>query len=295
MNNLQLRKAERKQAKMRLGISGPSGSGKTYSALLLASGMTSWDKIALIDTENGSGELYADLGGYNVITLTAPFTPSRYIEAIKACENAGMEVIIIDSASQEWEGDGGCLDIHSKMAGNSFTNWAKITPMHNSFIQAILQSKCHIITTTRRKQDYDMTQNNGKTTVTKVGLKEIQRDGFEYELTLSFDIDIAHFATAGKDRTGMFMDKPAFRITKETGKAILEWSNSGKEAVAIEYEPEETKDPVSAPLLAKLKAKADLKTINKVCGLSLKKIEHITQKQATDCLVKLMSNNLKND
>ena len=293
MNNLQLRKAERRQAKMRVGISGPSGSGKTYSALLLASGMTDWSKIALIDTENGSGELYADLGDYNVITLSAPFSPSRYVEAIKACENAGMEVIIIDSATHEWDGDGGCLDIHSKMAGNSFTNWSKITPMHNSFIQAILQSKCHIITTTRRKQDYDMTQNNGKTTVTKVGLKEIQRDGFEYELTLSFDIDIAHFAQAGKDRTGLFMDKPAFRITKETGKVILDWASSGKEAIKIEYEPTETKDPVSTPLLDKLKAKADLKTINKVCGLNLKKIEHITQAQATQCLILLMQH--KND
>ena len=151
MTPLQLRQAERRQAKMRLGLSGPSGSGKTFSALLLASGMADWSKIALIDTENGSGELYADLGAYNVITLTAPFTPSRYVEAIKACEDAGMEVIIIDSATHEWDGDGGCLDIHSKMAGNSFTNWAKITPMHNSFIQAILQSKCHVITTTRRK------------------------------------------------------------------------------------------------------------------------------------------------
>jgi len=287
MNNLQLRKAERKQAKMRLGISGPSGSGKTYSALLLASGMAKWNKIALIDTENGSGELYADLGNYNVITLTAPFSPLRYVEAIKACEDADMEVIIIDSATHEWDGEGGCLDIHGKMAGNSFTNWAKITPMHNSFIQAILQSKCHVITTTRRKQDYDMTQNNGKTTVTKVGLKEIQRDGFEYELTLSFDIDISHFVTAGKDRTGLFMDKPAFRITKETGNAILEWANSGKEAIKIEYEPTETKDPVSAPLLEKLKAKGTLEEINKKCNLNIQKWEHFTQKQALDCIILL--------
>src|SRR3954447_23465935 len=101
---LTLHKATRKKTKMRVALAGPSGSGKTYSALLLASGMAPWEKIAVIDTENGSGDLYANLGAYSIIPLAAPYTPERYIEAIKACENAGMEVIILDSASHEWEG-----------------------------------------------------------------------------------------------------------------------------------------------------------------------------------------------
>lgn len=225
---MELRKATKQRSKLRLGIAGPSGSGKTYSALLLASGMTKWDKIALIDTENGSGELYSDLGEYNVITLSAPFTPERYIQAIRACENAGMEVIIIDSVTHEWDGEGGLLDVHSKMMGNSFTNWAKITPRHNAFIQAITSSSCHVITTVRKKQDYDMTQgSDGKTKVTKVGLKEVQREGWEYELTVNFELDIVHNATSGKDRTGLFMDKAEFVITPETGKALLKWCEEG--------------------------------------------------------------------
>jgi len=224
---MQLRQATKQQVKLRLGIAGPSGSGKTYSALLLASGMAMWDKIALIDTENGSGELYSDLGNYNVITLTAPYTPEKYIEAIRICEDAGMEVIIIDSVTHEWDGEGGLLEVHSKMLGNSFTNWSKITPRHNQFIQAIVQSKCHVITTVRKKQDYDMTQSEGKTKIVKVGLKEVQREGFEYELTTNFELDILHKATAGKDRTGLFMDKPDFIITSETGKTLLDWCMSG--------------------------------------------------------------------
>lgn len=287
--SLQLRKAERQKAKLRIGMSGPSGSGKTYSSLLLASGMTSWDKIALIDTENGSGELYADLGEYNVITLTAPYSPERYIEAIKVCEDAGMEVIIIDSATHEWDGEGGCLDIHGRMPGNSFANWAKITPRHNAFINAILQSSCHIITTTRRKQDYDMTQNNGKTTVTKVGLKEVQRDGFEYELTLAFDVDIAHFATASKDRTGIFVDLPGFKIGADTGESLLKWANSGREAIPVEHVPQEIANAATPQMIGKLKGKADLETVNKVCGLKVKDWNMITQDQASNCLVKLMS------
>ena len=100
MSNLQIRKAERKQTKLRVGLSGPSGSGKTYSALLVAFGITGdWSKIALIDSESGSGEFYSDFGEYNVITLEAPFSPERYIEAIEVCENSGMEVIIIAISS----------------------------------------------------------------------------------------------------------------------------------------------------------------------------------------------------
>lgn len=226
----QLRKAERKQVKMRIGLSAPSGAGKTYSALLLAKGLAgSWDKIALIDTENGSGDLYSHLGGYNVITLEAPFTPEKYVEAIDACEKAGMNTIIIDSATHEWDGKGGCLEIQEQLGGR-YQDWARVTPRHRAFIESILQSDCHIITTTRRKQDYEMTKDkDNKLKVEKVGLKEVQREGFEYELTLAFDLDIRHNATASKDRTGLFMDKPQFTITEETGKKILDWCLSGKE------------------------------------------------------------------
>lgn len=172
---LQLKKATRKQVKLKMGLSAVSGGGKTYSALLLAHGITDdWSKIAVIDTENQSASLYTHLGEFNTIDLSAPFSPERYIEAIKACENAGMEVIIIDSITHEWDGEGGIIDISNQMVGNSFTNWAKLTPRHNAFINAILQSKCHVITCVRRKQDYEMTKDsNGKVKVEKAGLKEI--------------------------------------------------------------------------------------------------------------------------
>jgi len=109
---MQLRKATRKKAKIRLGLSAVSGGGKTYSSILIAKGLCAdLGKVAIIDTENGSADLYAHLGDFNVVTLTAPFTPERYIEAIKSCEKAGMEVIIVDSISHEWDSKGGCLDI----------------------------------------------------------------------------------------------------------------------------------------------------------------------------------------
>lgn len=226
---IQLKKATRKQVKLRLGLSAVSGGGKTYSALLLAYGMTNdWSKIAVIDTENGSASLYSHLGDFNSIDLEAPFSPERYIEAIKICENAGMEVIIIDSITHEWEGKGGCLELQNQLGGR-YQDWAKITPRHDAFINSLLQSKCHIISSVRRKQDYEMTKDSsGKTKVEKAGLKEITRDGFEYELTLNFNLEINHHATASKDRTGLFMDKPSFVIDSDTGRKLMEWCNSGE-------------------------------------------------------------------
>ena len=99
---MQIQKAERKKVKIKLGLQGPSGSGKTYSALLLAYGLTGdWNKITVIDTENHSASLYAHLGDYNVLHLSAPYTPESYIEAIRYCITEEMEVIIIDSISHE--------------------------------------------------------------------------------------------------------------------------------------------------------------------------------------------------
>jgi hypothetical protein len=142
--NLQV--ASRKRAKIKMALQGPSGSGKTMSALLIAYGLVNnWSKIAVIDTENHSAELYAHLGPYNVVNIGAPFSPEKYIAAIQLCEQCDMQAIIIDSISHEWEGTGGILDIHGNMTGNSFTNWSKVTPRHNAFIQAILQSTSHLI------------------------------------------------------------------------------------------------------------------------------------------------------
>lgn len=236
-----LRKAERKKARLRIWVAGPSGSGKTYSALLLARGLTdSWDKICIIDTENGSGELYSHLGEYNAITLTV-FNPSGYIEAIKAAEEAGMEVIVIDSITHEWKFILEKVDSITQASNskNSYTAWAQATPQHDKFIHTILQSKCHIITTVRSKQDYDMSKDaNGKTKVQKVGMKQETRDGFEYELTVSLDIDTSHQAVASKDRTGLFTNEiGGFIISEETGKKLKEWNESWSDAIK---EPENT-------------------------------------------------------
>ena len=225
---MQLQVASRKRAKIKMALQGPSGSGKTYSALLLAFGLCGdWTKVAVIDTENQSAELYANLGSYNTVSLSAPFTPERYVEAVQLCENAGIQVIIIDSISHEWDGSGGILDVHANMAGNSFTNWGRLTPRHNAFIQAMLQSSCHIIGTIRSKQDYVLSEKNGKVVPEKVGLKGVTRDGLDYEFTLVFDINIKHHALTSKDRTGLFVGQPEFTITSETGQLILEWCNTG--------------------------------------------------------------------
>lgn len=226
---MELKKAQKKQVKLRIGMSGASGFGKTYSALLLGYGITNdWSKIAVIDTENESASLYSDLGDYNTLCIKEPFTPENYIKAIEICEQAGMEVIIIDSISHEWEGKGGCLDINTQLGGR-FQDWAKVTPRHNAFIQKLLQSSAHIITTVRRKQDYDMNKDEkGRVQVSKVGTKEVTRDGFEYELTINFEfINDKHLVKASKDRTSLFMGAPEFIITSETGKQLVAWANSG--------------------------------------------------------------------
>jgi hypothetical protein len=220
---MQLRRAQKSKSKLRIGLAGPSGSGKTYSALLLANGITTWDKIVVIDTERQSADLYSDLGAYNVITLAEPFTPQSYIDAIKASEEGGMVVIIVDSITHEWTEAKNMVD----KLGGRFQDWAKVTPIHNRFVDAIVGSKCHIITSVRSKTDYAMSTENGKTKVQKVGLKAEARDGFEYELTVSFDLNINHLAEASKDRTGQFMGADPFIISQKTGKQLLKWSNTG--------------------------------------------------------------------
>jgi len=226
---MQLQQTQRHNVKLRLGISGASGFGKTYSALQLAYGMTQdWSKIAVIDTENSSASLYSDLGNFNVLNLNPTYSPERYIEAIHICEKANMEVVIIDSITHEWQGEGGCLQIHEQLGGR-FQDWARVKPRHQKFIDAILQSKCHIITTTRRKTDYSLdVGSNGKSKVVKHGTKEITSEGFEYELSVNFElINENHLCKVSKDRTNLFQKMPEFIITSDVGKKLKAWCNQG--------------------------------------------------------------------
>ena len=230
---IEIRKAERAKSKLRLGLAGPAGSGKTMSALKLAKGLG--NKICLIDTENGSGDLYANLFEYDLITLNAPnYAPKNYIEAIHAAENAGYEVIIIDSLSHAWVGVGGLLDQVDKKAGNSFTAWRDITPQHNQLVDAMLTSTKHIIATMRSKTEYGTdTDKNGKMVVKKMGLAPVQREGMDYEFTVMMDINQDHYATVSKDRTNMFRDE-VFMIDEKIGERLKEWLGQGVDRELLE-------------------------------------------------------------
>lgn len=221
-------RAQRKQSKIRLALMGPAGSGKSYSALQIAKGLGG--KIAMIDTERGSGALYSDLVDFDVAELAPPFEPQKYIDAISAAELAGYDVLIIDSLSHAWSGPGGILDIHDRVAKavrNSFTAWREVTPDHNRLVDAMLGSACHVIVTLRTKTAYEVVNEGGKTKVAKIGLAPQQRDGLEYEFTVVFDLSIdGHVATATKDRTSLF-DGNYFTPNAGTGIKILQWLHSG--------------------------------------------------------------------
>lgn len=228
------RKAERKQAKLRLAICGPSGSGKTYSALLIAHGLAPEGRLALIDTERGSGELYAHLTHYDVAALDPPYTPNRYMELIAAAEQAKYDVLIIDSLSHAWSGEGGVLDLHDKAtsanrSGNSFAAWREVTPKHNALVNAVIGANLHVIVTMRTKTAYDLVDDNGKKKPVKIGLAPVQRDGVEYEFTTVLDLAVDnHVASASKDRTRLF-DGEHFVPSVATGEQLREWLLTGKD------------------------------------------------------------------
>lgn len=225
------KKAEKKMSLLRLALAGTSGSGKTWSALQIAKGLGG--KIAVLDTERGSASLYSDFVDFDVVEMQPPYDPERFIEVIHAAEKEGYNVLILDSITHEWVGQGGVLEIvdalaRSKYRNNSYAAWNEGTPLHQKFIDAMLGSKLHIIATMRSKAVYVETEKqNGKKGIEKQGSAPQQRDGLEYEFTVVLDLNVdGHIALASKDRTGLFQ-KP-FVITEQTGKDLLDWLNSSK-------------------------------------------------------------------
>ena len=221
-------KAKKEKIWTKVLLGGSSGSGKTYSALRLATGLAKkcGSEIAAIDTEAGRIRYYANEFDFSDMQLTEPFTPEKYIDAINDAVSSGFKVLIIDSISHEWNY---CVDVHDKMPGNSWTNWSKVTPRHDAFMEKILQAPIHIIATVRGKDEYVLEEKNGKQTPKKVGLGFKQRDGVEYNYTATFNIaQDTHIAEATKDNTHIFEGRYEV-LTERDGEALYDWANAGED------------------------------------------------------------------
>ncbi len=237
-----IKRAERKQARLRLAFQGPSGSGKTATSLLVAKGIVEGlvehgviahsldSRIGVIDTERQSASLYADMALFDTIELEPPYSADRYKNALHALEAAGYPVIIIDSFSHAWAGPGGMLS-----QADQFGDWKNLTPVQDELVDAILRSPAHIILTMRSKTAWVIEKkenSRGKevNTPRRVGLAPVQRPGVEYEFTtlLALDTD-QNKVTVLKDRTQIFgeIDTVLPRLRIEHGKTLVKWLMAG--------------------------------------------------------------------
>lgn len=247
------KKASKQLAKLKIAVTGPSGSGKTYSSLLLAKGLGG--RVAVIDTENNSACLYADKFGewtYDTLPIEPPFTVSKYIEAIEAAIKEKYDILVIDSMSHVWAGEGGLLEqkqkLDSRPGSNSYTNWQSITKLHEQLKGRILQSDIHVIATMRSKQNYILeTNDKGKQQPRKVGMAPIQRDDMEYEFSVVFDIGMDHQFVVSKDRTSLF-DGVIEVMNEKTGEKLNGWlANADRTPVAQVHTTNSVNTPKVTP------------------------------------------------
>lgn len=237
MARFQAKKAERVKIYAKIALMAPSGGGKTYGALRVATGMAAEiekmegrkGRILLANTEGARGRYYANEFDYDIIDLEAPFHPEQFVEAIQYAEDEKYDILIIDSTSHEWDGKGGCLELQQQ-AGGTYQAWGKVTPRHEKFINAMADSKLHLIATMRGKDQYVMNTNErGKASVEKLGVGAKQRDGFEYEFTCTFLIDQkTSMSEAQKDNTHIFENEGAVLLSEAHGKKIIQWANTSK-------------------------------------------------------------------
>lgn len=221
------KKATREQVWLKVLLSGASGSGKSYSALRLASGIAKKcnSDIAYIGTEGSRDKYYSNEFAYDLMQLEDPYTTDKYIEAIEMAVDAGYKVLIIDSLSHEWKW---LNDTHDKMPGNSFTNWGKLKPKHRQFMEKILNSPIHIISTARGKDEWTLEDRNGKQVPKKVGMGQQQDKDISYEYTVSLMLQQdTHVASADKDNTHLF-DGRYDVLTERDGERLYEWANTGE-------------------------------------------------------------------
>ena len=240
---LTIEPATRRQAKGRMLLFGSSGSGKTVSALRIANGMGG--RILVIDTENRSSEKYEGLiiedGApafkFDILALGAPYSPQRYMEAMKLAE--GYDVVVMDSITHEWDGTGGVKEIvdaaKSRFGGNSQAAWSVGTPLHNKFLEAILAAPFHVIATARSKTEWVPGEDaKGRQVFNKAGYGPMQRDTIEFEFDVTMLLDAENQARVMKTRANPhFPPGGVTKPTEETGRRFLDWLTTGAEPIAV--------------------------------------------------------------
>lgn len=250
MAELMFKKAVKKNLYARIALLGPTGSGKTYTALRWAYALADTGKVACLDTEHGSLSKYAGLKvdgkewRPDVIELES-FSPEMYMNGIKIAEKMGYEVLVIDSLSHAWAGKDGTLEYVDRVAqkdgGGSFQAWRKGTNLQNEMVETILASKIHIIATMRVKMDYVVEKDErGKSTVRKVGLQPVQRDGVEYEFDLVCDLNSDNVLSVSKTRCPDLNEKTYRKPGTEPMEILRKWLLGDTDAPARGSEPSPT-------------------------------------------------------
>lgn len=220
-------KATKAKSKLRLAMFGTPGAGKTYTALAIATGLGS--KIAVIDSERGSASKYSDKFEFDTVDLETKKI-DEYIRYMNMANQAGYDVVIIDSLSHAWAE---LLEDVDKIAktrfnGNSWSAWSEGTPLQKRFINTLLSMNCHVIATMRSKVEYVQEQGkNGKMKPVKVGMAPEQGKGIEYEFDMLMEISPDHFATITKDRTSKFQDAIIEKPSRKFGEELSKWLNEG--------------------------------------------------------------------
>jgi len=233
MSNNPFKKATKHQLRARLGLTGPAGAGKTYTALQWATVLADGAPIAVIDTERGSARIYSDRFDFDVMEIAPPYNPDRASEAIVAAEENGYAVVVVDSLTHFWQGEGGTLDIKDnaakRLGGNDYAGWSAATPVLRHLIDTMLGSPLHLVATMRSKMEYVQEKDSrGKTTVRAVGMAPVMREGVAYEFTLVGDLDLEHRLVVAKSRCDELADAVLLPgRSKEAAEMFKSWLEDG--------------------------------------------------------------------
>lgn len=253
--NYEFRPAVRENVGLWINLVGGTGGGKTYTAMRLASGISGGKPFVVLDTENRRALHYADQFNFHHAEIRPPFRPDAYSDAIVAADKAGYPVIVVDSGSHVWAGDGGVLDWQeeelNRMAGDDYGKrervkmaaWIKPKMAHKHMVQKLLQVKAHLILCLRAEEKIEMVKNaQGRLEVQKKqsltgkdGWIPICDKNLPFEATCSFLLlasapGIPHPIKLQEQHKALFpLDKP---ITEESGRKLAEWASGTPKAAA---------------------------------------------------------------
>jgi hypothetical protein len=214
MNNM-------KSNKIQLALVGSPATPKLYAALQLAVGLCGgWERTVVISSSPKAGQ-YQHLGSYSTLGIPNDASPQKYLQTLNIVSSCSIDVVILDSLSNEWE-----YGVNHHLDTSYYDDVLKA---HRMLLMAVKHAPVHVIACLHTRNVYLHRDEDGKRKLFSEQI--IQQQGIEKHFSTVLRLDKRGAGQVIRDVTGVFDGLQPFTPGIQHGALLHGWCAGGEPVI----------------------------------------------------------------